>query len=195
MDDIKIYYIDRWGMPDIDRYDEENNRDIKQLLIQILVAQTKEDAMSAYVRLYHLCGKRKLRKVLKMQVNYGKNKVCLESLPIFQEIVNSFNEKNLFCCPVIAGILNGEEPFRERVVFATEINYIDKKGTTEEEVYLEFQKKKDCYRKLNEAILRQDVAFLQSQVSLLQTLPSYSWVLSYFSLSDSNKTDIEILIR
>ena len=61
-------------------------------------------------------------------------------------------------------------------------------GKTDKEILTIYKERREIYRQINQAILSQNISFLQENVALIASIPCYNWCLSYYSLK-ANEID------
>ncbi len=172
----KIYIINHLGLPDLTTEAKINNLAAKQTILKILQSETYEIAMQNYLELYLSIPKRILKKYLEMPI--GRLNKPLKDLPVMQKILEDFHEQNIFYYQVVLGIDD-----EGKLIHGKEAEYVFREDKCDSEIYQEYKAKQNFYHRLNEAILKRDIAYLQTEISFLAQSQSYAWTCFYFGLS------------
>lgn len=155
-----------------------NNLALKQAILKILQAQTYEMAMQNYLELYLTVPNHMLKQYLKTPIVKGNK--ALKDLPIIKRILTDFRKQDIFYYQVVLGIDD-----RGNLIHGKEAEYIFRKEKSDLELYQEYKEKQTFYHRLNDAILKKDTAYLQTQIAFLAQSKSYAWTIYYFGLSPS----------
>lgn len=181
-DNVKTYYINRFGLPD--EYGElKNGLEVKQIILKILYASDYTSALNSFIELYYACHKsmKRLNQILDIPMRNCK----IKDMPIIQKLLRDFNPNNIMKIDAVVGMADVGSSLRERAIYKADIFYISCEGKTDGEILAIYKDRREIYRQINQAILNQDKAFLQENMDLILSMPCYRWSLSYFSLTNS----------
>ena len=184
-DNVKTYYINHFGLPD--EYGElKNGLEVKQIILKILYAGDYTSALNSFIDLYYICHKsmKKLNQILDLPMKNCK----IKDMPIIHKLLHEFNPNNIMKINAIVGIDDVGRSLKERAIYRADTFYISCEGKTDKEILTIYKERREIYRQINQAILSQNISFLQENVSLIASIPCYNWCLSYYSLK-ANEID------